>query len=108
MAEVRVRLPLGASSLRAWESLGFRRFREPERQPLRGGARGSNPAALTLLRWGLCWYRQAVVNRPFAGSIPAAAAFANNGRASQLAMAPRSNRDELHGLGSSTLPPSAL
>lgn len=27
------------------------------------------------LRWGLCWYRQAPVKRPFAGSIPAAAAW---------------------------------
>ena len=29
----------------------------------------------SLLRWGLCWYRQAPVKRPDAGSIPAAAAF---------------------------------
>jgi hypothetical protein len=26
------------------------------------------------MRWSLCWYRQAAVNRPDAGSIPAAAA----------------------------------
>lgn len=26
-----------------WERLEFRRLREPERPPLRGGARGSNP-----------------------------------------------------------------
>lgn len=29
------------------------------------------------LRWCLCWYRQAAVNRPYAGSIPAAAACTN-------------------------------
>ena len=38
---------------------------------------GSNPATLTdVMRWVLCWYGKATVNRPDAGSIPAAAAFA--------------------------------
>ena len=69
MADVRVRLPLGAFAIRAWESLEFRLPRAQENA-------GSNPAALTdSLRWGLCWYRQAPVKRSFAGSIPATAAF---------------------------------
>ena len=69
MAEVWVRLPLGALDFRMWESLAFRVFREHE-------IAGSNPAVLTeLMRWGPCWYGQAAVNRPDAGSIPAAAAF---------------------------------
>ena len=85
-----------------WESLVFRVFREHE-------IAGSNPAILTgasrtdddLMRWVLCWHGKAAVNRPDAGSIPASAAL-TNGRASQLAMAPRSNRDELDGLEGST------
>ena len=69
MAEVRVRLPLGALDLRVWESLVFRVLREHE-------IAGSNPAVLTdLMRWVPCWYGRAAVNRPDAGSIPAAAAF---------------------------------
>ena len=40
MAEVRVRLPLGALYLRMWESLAFRVRREHE-------IAGSNPAILT-------------------------------------------------------------
>ena len=40
MAEVRVRLPLGALDLRVWESLVFRVLREHE-------IAGSNPAILT-------------------------------------------------------------
>ncbi len=50
---------------------------------------GSNPVVLTgLMRWDPCWYGLAAVNRPDAGSIPAAAAFKHaNGRASQWAMA---------------------
>ena len=75
MAEVRVRLPLGALIIRTWESLGFRVLRAHE-------IVGSNPAVLTgasrtdsdLMRWVLCWYGKATVNRPDAGSIPASAA----------------------------------
>lgn len=40
MAEVRVRLPLGAHDFRVWESLAFRVFRKHE-------IAGSNPAILT-------------------------------------------------------------
>ena len=40
MADVRVRLPLGAFQLRVWESLAFRVLREHE-------IAGSNPAILT-------------------------------------------------------------
>lgn len=50
-----------------WESLGFRQLRELEHV-------SSNLTAPTVLRWGLCWYRQTPVKRPFAGSIPATAA----------------------------------
>ena len=88
MAEVWVRLPLGAFvgldphgeawndidgltqgySIRMWESLVFRVHREHE-------IAGSNPVVLTLLlRWVLCWYVKAAVNRRDAGSIPASAA----------------------------------
>ena len=75
MAEVWVRLPLGALNIRTWESLGFRVPREHE-------IVGSNPTVLTgasytdndLMRWVLCWYGKATVNRPDAGSIPASAA----------------------------------
>ena len=109
-ADVRVQLPLGAlkpisvwASLelrvlreheiggsnpsaptfsRVWRSLASRKLGELERPTLRVGARVSNPATLTLLRWGLCWYRQAAVNRPFTGSIPVAAALIN-GRTSR-------------------------
>ena len=100
MAEVRVRLPLGALDFSVWESLGIRVPRTHE-------IVGSNPTTLTdLMRWVLCWYGKAAVNRRDAGSIPATAAY-ENGRASQLAMAPRSNRDELHGLEGSIPSPSA-
>ena len=78
MADVRVRLPLGALVFGVWESLESAVLREQE-------IVGSNPTAPTRLRWGPCWYGQAAVNRPDAGSIPATAA--RNGRASQLAMA---------------------
>ena len=51
-----------------WESLEFHVFRVHE-------IVGSNPTILTeLMRWVLCWYGKAAVNRPDAGSIPAAAA----------------------------------
>ncbi len=40
MADVRVRLPLGALQIRVWESLAFRVLREHE-------IAGSNPAILT-------------------------------------------------------------
>ena len=45
MAEVRVRLPLGALNIRTWESLGFRVLRAHE-------IAGSNPAVLTLIAVG--------------------------------------------------------
>ena len=68
MAEVRVRLPLGALNLRVWESRVFRVLREHE-------IAGSNPDILTwILRWVPCWYGRAAVNRFVAGSIPASAA----------------------------------
>ena len=64
----------------------------------------------TQLRWGPCWYGQAAVKRPDAGSIPATAAL--NGRASQLATAtvpktvePPTSR--VPGLEGSTPSPSA-
>ena len=88
--------------IRAWESLGIRVLREHE-------IAGSNPAVLTLIdcgksfvpvrrttpnnvvrhpiqtpglvRWGLCWYGPAAVNRLDAGSIPAAAASVERGEA---------------------------
>ena len=41
MADVRVRLPLGALDFRVWESLAFRVLREHE-------IAGSNPAILTI------------------------------------------------------------
>lgn len=49
-AEVRVQLPLGALFRDRW-------------------------SRLYKLRWSPCWYGQAPVKRPYAGSIPAAAAF---------------------------------
>ena len=69
-AEVRVRFPLGAPNdfFGVWENLEIRVLREHE-------SVGSNPTAPTdLLRWSPCWYGPAAVNRPVAGSIPAAAA----------------------------------
>lgn len=54
MAEVWVRLPLGAL--------------------LRFATRSSKPEKVTM-RWVLCWYGNAAVNRADAGSIPASAAF---------------------------------
>jgi hypothetical protein len=52
-----------------WESLEFRRFREPENV-------GSNPITPTgILRRCSCWYGRASVKRHLAGSIPAAAAW---------------------------------
>ena len=58
MAEVRVRLPLGAFQYSGvWESLAIRLLREQE-------IVGSNPTTPdSSLRWGLCWYRQAPVKR---------------------------------------------
>ena len=55
--------------IRVWESLAFRVLREHE-------IAGSNPAILTdkTMRWVLCWYGKAAVNRRDAGSIPASAA----------------------------------
>ena len=75
MADVWVRLPLGALYFRTWESLVFRVPREHE-------IVGPNPTVLTgasrtdndLMRWVLCWYGKATVNRRDAGSIPASAA----------------------------------
>ena len=79
MADVRVRLPLGALALRRMgkfgNSAGFGNRRSLVQIQLR---------RLTL-RWGLCWYGQAPVKRTDTGSIPVTAA--RNGRASQLAMA---------------------
>jgi hypothetical protein len=80
MAEVRVRLPLGAliGDIRAWESLEFRLPRAQE-------SAGSNPAALTdSLRCGLT-VRQLPVKETIAGSTPAAAA--SRGGTSRLATA---------------------
>jgi hypothetical protein len=66
MVDVRVRLPLGAFEIRAWESLGFRLPRAQE-------SAGSNPAALTdSLRCGLT-VRRLPVKETIAGSTPAAA-----------------------------------
>ena len=48
---------------KAWQ------FRSPRRQIV-----GSNPTALTRLRWGPCWYGQAPVKRTDTGSIPVTAA----------------------------------
>ena len=68
MQELWVQVPLGALDFRVWESLVFRVLREHE-------IAGSNPAILTeLMRWVLCWYGKAAVNRRVAGSIPASAA----------------------------------
>ena len=62
---------------------------------------GSNPAVLTdTIRCGRV-VRRLPVKETIGGSIPPTGA-SINGRASQLAMAPRSNRDELHGLEGST------
>ena len=59
------------------------------------------------MRWVLCWYGRATVNRLDAGSIPASAA--SNGRASQRAMAAASKAVERRArLVSSTLTPSAF
>ena len=68
MAEVRVRLPLGALNSGRGKVWLIRVFRKHE-------IAGSNPAVLTdMMRWGLCWYGLAAVNRLDAGSIPATAA----------------------------------
>jgi hypothetical protein len=61
---------------RTWESLVLRVLREHE-------IVGSNPTVLTRLRWGPCWYGRAPVKRHVAGSIPATAAFGQNGRSSR-------------------------
>ena len=61
--------PTGRFEFSVWESLAIRVPRAHE-------IVGSNPATLTdVMRWVLCWYGKATVNRPDAGSIPAAAAF---------------------------------
>ena len=40
---------------------------------------GSNPTTLIdVMRWVLCWYGKATVNRPDAGSIPATAALSGS------------------------------
>ena len=83
MAESRVQLPLGAFDLRVWESLVIRVHGAHE---IVGSGTdrpkaGLVPAILTpafggiiVLRWVLCWYGKATVNRRDAGSIPATAA----------------------------------
>ena len=76
MADVWVRLPLGALYFRTWESLVFRVPREHE-------IVGSNPTVLTgasrtdndMMRWSPCWYGRAAVNRADAGSIPTLVTF---------------------------------
>jgi hypothetical protein len=73
MQEARVQLPLDAfdsGCRKAWNSAGHRAQHGRREHEIAG----SNPAILTLLRWGLCWYGQAPVKRHVAGSIPAAAA----------------------------------
>jgi hypothetical protein len=50
------------------------------------------------MRWVLCWYGKATVNRRDAGSIPASAAL-TNGRASRLATAAASKAVERQALG---------
>ena len=99
MAEVRVRLPLGALESRTWESLVFRVLREHE-------SAGSNPAVLTRLRWGLCWYGQAPVKRHGAGSIPATAAWIRKVKPTGDGSRPESGR--AMSLEGSTPSPSAL
>lgn len=97
-AEARVRFPLGALSetgcRKAWN---WRRRREPE-------IVRSNRTALARLRWGLCWYRQAAVNRPFAGSIPATAAHVE-GQANWRWQPPRKRSSDRR-LGGSTRAPT--
>ena len=106
-AVTRVRfLPDGAWFDSHWALLRFRMWGSlASRVPWEHEIVGSNPTILTLYRCG-----QTVRRRPVKptseGSIPSTGA-SMNGRASQLAMAPRSNRDELHGLEGSTPSPSA-
>ena len=60
--------PTGRFDFSVWESLGIR-------VPWEHEIVGSNPTTLTdVMRWVLCWYGKATVNRPDAGSIPATAA----------------------------------
>ena len=68
MADVRVRLPLGALDFRVWESLVFRVLREHE-------IAGSNPAILTyMIRCGQT-VRQRPVKPTSGGSSPPTGAF---------------------------------
>ena len=73
MADVRVRLPLGALYSAYGKAWQFRLLRKQE-------IVGSNPTAPTdtpsgcRLRWGPCWYGQAPVKRTDTGSIPVTAA----------------------------------
>ena len=86
MAEVRVRLPLGALEFRTWGSLASRVFRKHE-------IAGSNPAVLTdVIRCGLT-VRQLPVKEMSEGSIPSTGAI-ENGRASRLATAAASKAVE--------------
>ena len=60
--------PTGRFYFSVWERLEIRVPRAHETV-------GSNPATLTdVMRWVLCWYGKATVNRRDAGSIPATAA----------------------------------
>ena len=79
MAEVRVRLPLGALFKQGVGKSGLNRV------PWKHEIAGSNPVTLTMpntgrckrkiiMRWYSCWYGWATVNRLDAGSIPATAA----------------------------------
>ncbi len=117
MAEVRVRLPLGAHDFRVWESMAFR---SPRRQTA-----GSDPAILTSNRSPPsdergCRARAVAYLQHCGGSCTGTGGrllIASMqvrflppqlyGRSSRLATAPRSNRDELHGLEGSTPSPSA-
>src|SRR4029079_3405666 len=67
MADVRVRLPLGAFASACGKAWQFRLLRKQE-------IVGSNPTAPTRLRWGPCWYGRAPVKRTDTGSIPVTAA----------------------------------
>ena len=63
-----VQIRLGALYFSVWESLEIR-------VPWEHEIVGSNPTTLTdVMRWVLCWYGKATVNRRDAGSIPATAA----------------------------------
>ena len=98
MQELRVQVPLGALLQDVGKS-GIPRVPETRERWFES----SRP---DLMRWVLCWYGRATVNRFVAGSIPASAAFAKR-KGKPIGDGSRFESGRAISLESSTLSPSA-